>query len=163
MKILNQLNSKSVSWQCDRKCSICVFTSICWPSGTNDFIPLYLLSCVFLFLVFFDLLKGSHQSFGCRAVAQPLGCCCSNGCCSLLEPACSPCSSSCTSSAPSPIARPTSQPRHPETCSWAHPYHPWANPLLPLLTHPPLTSASQEQPLQKHTVKIQTWSKNCNW
>lgn len=129
-------------------------------------LSLSLVLCLFvhllLFVVFFDLLQGSHQSFECRALAQPLGCCCSNGRCSILEPTGSPCSSSCTPPAPSPIARPASQPRHPETCPRAHPHHTWANPLLPVLTHHPLTSSSQEQPLQKHTVKIQTYSTNSN-
>lgn len=109
-----------------------------------------------LFLVFFDLLQGSHQSFGCGALAQPLGCCRSNGRCSFLKPVGPPRSSSWASPTPPPTARPPSQPRHPKTGPGPHPHHPRANPLLPLLTHHPLTPASTEQPLQKHTVKIQT-------
>lgn len=144
------LRSKSVSPPCVDLLEL-IFLS---PS------PLSLVSvCApYLRLVLFDLLQGSHQSFGCRALAQPLGCCCSNGRCGILEPAGTPRSSSRTPPAPSPspIARPASQPRHPETRPRAHPHHPRANPLLTVLTHHRLTSASQEQPLKKHTVKKQT-------
>lgn len=129
--------------------------------------PPSFLSCLvlllILFLVFFDLLQGSHQSFGCRAVAQPFGGCGSDGRRSVLKPTGSPRGRSRTPSTSSHFARPTSQPRNPETCPGANPHHPRANPLLSLLTHNHLTSASQEHPLQKHTVKLQTWSTNSNW
>lgn len=151
---------------------LCIWRYIspkCWSSETNHFISLsfflflvFLLSYIYLhyllILVFFDLLQGSHQSFGCGVIAQPLGCCRSNGRCSFLKSTGSPCSSTCASPAPSPTARSTSQPCHPKTRPRAHPHHPRANPVLPLLTYQLLTSSGQEQPLQKHTVKIQTWS-----
>ena len=149
--------------RCLKKVYIC-FLCTCWPCVTNHYYPFTLVFLLFfLLLVFFDLLQGSHQSFGCRAFAQPLGCCCSDGRCSILKPAGPPSSCFCTSPTPSsPLARPTSQPRHPETRPWAHSHHPWANPLLSLLTHHRVTSASQEHSLQKHTVKLQKWSTNSN-
>lgn len=154
-----------------QKCMVySCFTCMCWPSETNQCYPPpppSFLSCLvlllILFLVFFDLLQGSHQSFGCRAAAQPFGGCGSNGRRSVLKPTGSPRGCSRTPSTSSHFARPASQPRNPETCPGAHPHHSRANPLLSLLTHNHLTSASQEHPLQKHTVKLQTWSTNSNW
>lgn len=101
-----------------------------------------------LFLVFFDLLQGSYQSVGGRAVAQSIGCCCSNGCRSILWPAGSTSSSPCTPPT-SPFARPASQPCYPETSPGAHPHHTRSNPLFSLLTHQPLTADGQKQPLEK--------------
>ena len=139
---------------------VLILLSLSLPSPSSS------VSCLtpLLFLVYFDLLQGSIQSFGCGPLAQPLGCCCSNGRCSFVEPVGPPRGGVRATRAPSsPLARPASQPRHPKTCSGAHPHHPRADPLLPLLTHHRLTLTSQEQPLQKHTVKIQTWSTNSNW
>lgn len=152
-----------------QKCMVySCFTCMCWPSETNQCYPPppSFLSCLVLLLILFlvfDLLQGSHQSFGCRAVAQPFGGCGSNGRRSVLKPTGSPRGCSRTPSTSSHFARPASQPRNPETCPGAHPHHSRANPLLSLLTHNHLTSASQEHPLQKHTVKLQTWSTNSNW
>lgn len=161
LKIWTQLNGNlwitSDKKSLKREVYICFF-SMCWPSGTNDLIPVSLVPCLFLHPSVFSLLWPSPR------ISPKLW----------VQASC-----------PAPwlllqqwplrlprtrwlsvqqLLRTTHtitycKARLSATPSWDPPPGPFAPPTgqsSSPLTDTSLTSASQEQPLQKHTVKIQT-------